>query len=153
MSAPTSASLGTRISVGATTTLGADGAVAAPVTEPAHRPAARPPARPAAEPTAEPTAEPAAEPPVEALTGAPVEAPVDAGAAARDEPAPATGLFRIHRGHPGPEELAAVAVVLACLVARTTGAGARHTDIAPHRPRPRSRAGAHGCWAGCWACR
>ncbi|MFD3720317.1 acyl-CoA carboxylase epsilon subunit [Streptomyces sp. NPDC058674] len=67
----------------------------------------------------------------------------------------AASLIRVERGVAAPEELAAIAVVVACY-ARRTGNG--HDAAEPkaagpgHRGRRAARADA-GCWAGCWACR
>ncbi|MEU3725490.1 acyl-CoA carboxylase subunit epsilon [Streptomyces sp. NPDC031705] len=60
-------------------------------------------------------------------------------------------LLRVHRGTAEPEELAAIAVVVACLTGRAAQPRPRPGRRAHHRPRP--RAAGHGCWAGCWACR
>ncbi|MER5731837.1 acyl-CoA carboxylase epsilon subunit [Streptomyces sp. NPDC002138] len=66
--------------------------------------------------------------------------------------APISSLLRVHRGTAEPEELAAVAVVVACLVSRASHAAreARQAARAPRHRHPRPRG--HGCWAGCWAC-
>ncbi|MCX5195253.1 acyl-CoA carboxylase epsilon subunit [Streptomyces sp. NBC_00249] len=67
--------------------------------------------------------------------------------------APISSLLRVHRGTAEPEELAAVAVVVACLAGRAARDATRpaRTSTAHHRPRPRPAG--HGCWSGCWACR
>ncbi|MER5873251.1 acyl-CoA carboxylase epsilon subunit [Streptomyces sp. NPDC002044] len=69
--------------------------------------------------------------------------------------APIASLIRVERGSAAPEELAAIAVVVACY-ARRSG---RERDAAMakgtgpgHGSRRPSRANT-GCWAGCWACR
>ncbi|MDA5283982.1 acyl-CoA carboxylase subunit epsilon [Streptomyces sp. Isolate_45] len=64
--------------------------------------------------------------------------------------APISSLLRVHRGHAEPEELAAIAVVFACLAGRAAAPTA-DTGKARHR-RPRPRPTGHGCWSGCWAC-
>ncbi|MFJ7203988.1 acyl-CoA carboxylase subunit epsilon [Streptomyces sp. NPDC098789] len=69
--------------------------------------------------------------------------------------APISSLLRVHRGTAEPEELAAIAVVVACLVGRAShAAGEARGPARPARaPRHRHQAPrAHGCWAGCWAC-
>ncbi|MEU8434832.1 acyl-CoA carboxylase epsilon subunit [Streptomyces sp. NPDC029216] len=63
-----------------------------------------------------------------------------------------SSLLRVHRGTACPEELAAVAVVVACLAGRTGRPPASPGRTAAHR-RQHPRPGGHGCWAGCWACR
>ncbi|MFC6830687.1 acyl-CoA carboxylase epsilon subunit [Streptomyces goshikiensis] len=65
---------------------------------------------------------------------------------------PISSLLRIHRGSAAPEELAAIAVVVACLSGRSAHA-ARGPSAGAHPRRPRPGRGGHGCWAGCWACR
>ncbi|MCX4695151.1 acyl-CoA carboxylase epsilon subunit [Streptomyces sp. NBC_01408] len=67
--------------------------------------------------------------------------------------APIASLLRVERGLAAPEELAAMAVVVACYARRTTrdrdaAKGAGSTEGRRHAVRP-----AAGCWAGCWACR
>ncbi|MEU4727615.1 acyl-CoA carboxylase epsilon subunit [Streptomyces sp. NPDC023588] len=72
--------------------------------------------------------------------------------------APIASLLRVERGHAAPEELAALAVVIACYAAHRTsgdregerGADARAGSGAGRRRAVRPDA---GCWAGCWACR
>ncbi|MGW7457365.1 acyl-CoA carboxylase epsilon subunit [Streptomyces sp. NPDC054797] len=72
--------------------------------------------------------------------------------------APIASLLRVERGHAAPEELAALAVVIACYAAHRTsgdregerGADARAGAGAGRRRAVRPDA---GCWAGCWACR
>ncbi|MFD9338283.1 acyl-CoA carboxylase epsilon subunit [Streptomyces sp. NPDC060028] len=70
----------------------------------------------------------------------------------KDAPdAPIASLLRVERGLAVPEELAAVAVVVACVARRIADAPARGAHTAPRRSRrPHVNA---GCWAGCWACR
>ncbi|MEV7723356.1 acyl-CoA carboxylase epsilon subunit [Streptomyces sp. NPDC101733] len=68
--------------------------------------------------------------------------------------APIASLLRVHRGHAEPEELAAVAVVVACLAGRAARArSAARPDGARRHHRPQPRPAGHGCWSGCWACR
>ncbi|MFB6614272.1 acyl-CoA carboxylase epsilon subunit [Streptomyces sp. NPDC085524] len=71
-------------------------------------------------------------------------------------------FLRIEKGSAGPEELAAIALVVACCARRTSGdaAGAAGRDRAGnagrgagHRPGHRPARTNTGCWAGCWACR
>ncbi|MER5777778.1 acyl-CoA carboxylase epsilon subunit [Streptomyces sp. NPDC002039] len=62
-----------------------------------------------------------------------------------------SSLLRVHRGSAEPEELAAIAVVVACLAGRLSLATNRPQENRRHRPHPRPAG--HGCWAGCWACR
>uniref|UniRef100_A0AAU2JGW5 Acyl-CoA carboxylase subunit epsilon n=1 Tax=Streptomyces sp. NBC_00049 TaxID=2903617 RepID=A0AAU2JGW5_9ACTN len=68
---------------------------------------------------------------------------------------PPSSLLRVEKGVAAPEELAAIAVVVACYAHRTSGD--RDRDVAKgagstpgHRRSVRPNA---GCWAGCWACR
>ncbi|MEU3065100.1 acyl-CoA carboxylase epsilon subunit [Streptomyces subrutilus] len=75
------------------------------------------------------------------------------------EPAASVASWiRVERGTAAPEELAAIAVVVACL-ARRTGHGHGHSAVrskatGPGRGgRPSGPPGGAGCWAGCWACR
>ncbi|MFJ6795135.1 acyl-CoA carboxylase epsilon subunit [Streptomyces sp. NPDC091268] len=64
---------------------------------------------------------------------------------------PIASLLRVERGRAEPEDLAAIAVVVACVTRRTTGDPAPVARTAPRRRRqPHPNA---GCWAGCWACR
>ncbi|MFD3538290.1 acyl-CoA carboxylase subunit epsilon [Streptomyces sp. NPDC058662] len=70
---------------------------------------------------------------------------------------PITSLLRVEKGLAAPEELAAIAVVVACFAGRSAGAASQGRDGANgaraasgRRPRTRPEA---GCWAGCWACR
>ncbi|MET9610244.1 acyl-CoA carboxylase subunit epsilon [Streptomyces sp. NPDC006512] len=65
--------------------------------------------------------------------------------------APIASLLRVHRGTAEPEELAAIAVVVACLAGRAAALATRPAQDRHRRPRPRPVG--HGCWAGCWACR
>ncbi|WP_329389107.1 acyl-CoA carboxylase subunit epsilon [Streptomyces sp. NBC_01351] len=76
--------------------------------------------------------------------------------------APTASLFRVERGHAEPEELAAIALVVACCARRTADDGDGHggrnrtgtgTKGAGHRPGRRPARSNTGCWAGCWACR
>ncbi|MET9323482.1 acyl-CoA carboxylase subunit epsilon [Streptomyces sp. NPDC003038] len=64
---------------------------------------------------------------------------------------PIASLLRVEKGVAAPEELAAIAVVVACYAGRTTGKAAKGAGSALHRRRPGWRN--PGCWAGCWACR
>ncbi|MFF8266881.1 acyl-CoA carboxylase subunit epsilon [Streptomyces sp. NPDC016562] len=73
--------------------------------------------------------------------------------------APIASLLRVERGHAAPEELAAIAVVVACYAAHRTPADrdGKRADVragagAGAGRRRAVRPGA-GCWAGCWACR
>ncbi|MFJ9942662.1 acyl-CoA carboxylase epsilon subunit [Streptomyces erythrochromogenes] len=76
---------------------------------------------------------------------------------------PITSLLRVERGVAAPEELAAIAVVVACYAHRTsldrdrdrdrgatggTGKGAGSGSGRRRTVQPES-----GCWAGCWTCR
>ncbi|WP_327260714.1 acyl-CoA carboxylase subunit epsilon [Streptomyces sp. NBC_01232] len=65
--------------------------------------------------------------------------------------APIASLLRVERGVAAPEELAAIAVVVACYAHRTSGG----SDAAAGAGSGRRRTAlpASGCWAGCWACR
>ncbi|MEW2582277.1 acyl-CoA carboxylase epsilon subunit [Streptomyces virginiae] len=74
---------------------------------------------------------------------------------------PIASLLRVEKGVAAPEEVAAIAVVVACYAQRTSlerdrdrgatggagkGAGSgygRRRTVQPHA----------GCWAGCWTCR
>ncbi|WP_411102840.1 acyl-CoA carboxylase epsilon subunit [Streptomyces sp. cmx-4-9] len=62
-------------------------------------------------------------------------------------------LLRVEKGLAAPEELAAIAVVVACCARRT----AQDRDAAGNAGRESGRRRAArpgaGCWAGCWACR
>lgn len=65
---------------------------------------------------------------------------------------PIASLIRVEKGVAAPEELAAIAVVVACFARRNSaGAGA---GTAPAETARRRRPAHHGsgCWAGCWAC-
>ncbi|MEU3314942.1 acyl-CoA carboxylase subunit epsilon [Streptomyces sp. NPDC006687] len=67
-----------------------------------------------------------------------------------------SSLLRVHRGAAGPEELAAITVVVACLAGHAGGPPAHPARAGAHarrHRRPHPRPGGHGCWAGCWACR
>ncbi|WP_412075050.1 acyl-CoA carboxylase epsilon subunit [Streptomyces xanthophaeus] len=66
--------------------------------------------------------------------------------------APIASLLRVERGLAAPEELAAMAVVVACYARRTAGDAAKDAASTGGRPRAAVRPAA-GCWAGCWACR
>lgn len=69
----------------------------------------------------------------------------------KDAPiAPIASLLRVEKGVAAPEELAAIAVVVACF-ARRSGAGGGQAPPRTAR-RPRSAHHGSGCWAGCWAC-
>ncbi|MGW5851716.1 acyl-CoA carboxylase subunit epsilon [Streptomyces sp. NPDC055254] len=70
---------------------------------------------------------------------------------------PTASLLRIEKGLAAPEELAAIAVVVAFFAGRSAAAGRPGRDgansaRAASGRRPHIRPGA-GCWAGCWACR
>ncbi|MFJ5808535.1 acyl-CoA carboxylase subunit epsilon [Streptomyces sp. NPDC093093] len=67
------------------------------------------------------------------------------------EDASVSSLLRVHRGSAEPEELAAIAVVVACLAGRLSRAASPPKEARHHRRHPRPEG--HGCWAGCWACR
>ncbi|MFD7257704.1 acyl-CoA carboxylase subunit epsilon [Streptomyces sp. NPDC059874] len=83
----------------------------------------------------------------------------DAPIAPSTPTAPTASLFRVERGHAEPEELAAIALVVACCARRTsTDGGVRDrawgaAKGAGHRPGHRPARSNTGCWAGCWACR
>ncbi|MFD5147593.1 acyl-CoA carboxylase subunit epsilon [Streptomyces sp. NPDC058401] len=64
--------------------------------------------------------------------------------------APITSLLRVEKGVAAPEELAAIAVVVACFARRNSACA----DTAPAGTARRRRPPHHGsgCWAGCWAC-
>ncbi|MFG2976534.1 acyl-CoA carboxylase epsilon subunit [Streptomyces sp. NPDC048331] len=64
---------------------------------------------------------------------------------------PIASLLRVERGVAAPEELAAIAVVVACYAQRTSGGGDETGAVEPGRRR--TAVAAAGCWAGCWACR
>ncbi|WP_405442834.1 acyl-CoA carboxylase subunit epsilon [Streptomyces avidinii] len=64
---------------------------------------------------------------------------------------PIASLLRVERGVAAPEELAAIAVVVACYTGRTSAA--REAAGGTGRGRLRTPPAATGCWAGCWACR
>ncbi|MEU9254588.1 acyl-CoA carboxylase subunit epsilon [Streptomyces sp. NPDC048270] len=70
---------------------------------------------------------------------------------------PISSLLRVERGQAGPEELAAIAVVVACYAGRTALARAAAQcagQESGHRSgRRRAARSDAGCWAGCWACR
>ncbi|WP_374772338.1 acyl-CoA carboxylase epsilon subunit [Streptomyces sp. NBC_01310] len=68
---------------------------------------------------------------------------------------PIASLLRVERGMAAPEELAAIAVIIACYAHRTSrdrehdatsGAGSGSGRRRTVRPDA-------GCWASCWACR
>ncbi|MCB5181825.1 acyl-CoA carboxylase epsilon subunit [Streptomyces antimicrobicus] len=67
------------------------------------------------------------------------------------EDVPVAELLRIERGCAEPEEVAAIAVVVACLVGQASQAAPVRPPASarPHRPGARR---ATGCWAGCWSC-
>lgn len=66
---------------------------------------------------------------------------------------PISSLLRVERGLAAPEELAALAVVVACYAGRT--APAREAAKATWKGAGGRRAVLPdaGCWAGCWTCR
>ncbi|MFG2990265.1 acyl-CoA carboxylase epsilon subunit [Streptomyces sp. NPDC048257] len=64
---------------------------------------------------------------------------------------PIASLLRVVRGVAAPEELAAIAVVVACYAHRTSGGRDEAGGAGPGRRR--TALPATGCWAGCWACR
>ncbi|CAM5493364.1 acyl-CoA carboxylase epsilon subunit [Streptomyces avidinii] len=64
---------------------------------------------------------------------------------------PIASLLRVERGVAAPEELAAIAVVVACYAGRSPAG--RETADGAGRGRRRTALAAAGCWAGCWACR
>ncbi|MGR4879514.1 acyl-CoA carboxylase subunit epsilon [Streptomyces sp. LARHCF249] len=70
---------------------------------------------------------------------------------------PISSLLRVERGLAGPEELAAIAVVVACYAGRTAHARATvhggGRDAGQETGRRRTARPDAGCWAGCWACR
>lgn len=67
-----------------------------------------------------------------------------------------TSLLRVERGRAGPEELAAIAVVVACYAGRTgalaEAARCAGRDAGHGSGRRRTVRSDAGCWAGCWAC-
>lgn len=63
---------------------------------------------------------------------------------------PMASLLRVEKGVAAPEELAAIAVVVACF-ARRNSAGAGTVPARAARRPARAHHGS-GCWAGCWAC-
>ncbi|MFF3212774.1 acyl-CoA carboxylase subunit epsilon [Streptomyces sp. NPDC002886] len=72
----------------------------------------------------------------------------------KDAPiAPISSLIRVEKGVAAPEELAAIAVVVACFARRNSAgadAGTAPARAAARRPRPAHHGS--GCWSGCWAC-
>ncbi|MEU7606537.1 acyl-CoA carboxylase subunit epsilon [Streptomyces sp. NPDC040724] len=79
---------------------------------------------------------------------------------------PIASLLRVERGVAAPEELAALAVVVACYAHRNSleRGGARHGDrdraggaagggVGSAAGRRRAFRPDAGCWANCWACR
>lgn len=66
---------------------------------------------------------------------------------------PISSLLRVERGLAGPEELAAIAVVVACCLGRTARARAAARGTGQETGRRRAVRPDAGCWAGCWACR
>ncbi|MFI8341704.1 acyl-CoA carboxylase epsilon subunit [Streptomyces sp. NPDC085639] len=66
---------------------------------------------------------------------------------------PITSLLRVERGVAAPEELAAIAVVVACYAGRSTAGRDTAGGSGSATARPRTALAAAGCWAGCWACR
>ncbi|MEU9147649.1 acyl-CoA carboxylase epsilon subunit [Streptomyces sp. NPDC048349] len=66
---------------------------------------------------------------------------------------PISSLLRVERGLAGPEELAAIAVVVACYAGRTAPAPAAARGAGREAGRRRAAGPDAGCWAGCWACR
>ncbi|MFD3697039.1 acyl-CoA carboxylase epsilon subunit [Streptomyces sp. NPDC058646] len=67
--------------------------------------------------------------------------------------APIASLLRVERGLAAPEELAAIAVVVACYVRRTAPGRDAEKDTGSASGRRRTARPDAGCWAGCWACR
>ncbi|WP_328296710.1 acyl-CoA carboxylase subunit epsilon [Streptomyces sp. NBC_00435] len=75
----------------------------------------------------------------------------------KDAPiAPIASLLRVEKGVAAPEELAAIAVVVACFARRNSAGGGQapaRTARTARSPRPPRHAHhGSGCWAGCWAC-
>ncbi|MFJ4776818.1 acyl-CoA carboxylase subunit epsilon [Streptomyces sp. NPDC088762] len=66
---------------------------------------------------------------------------------------PISSLLRVEKGHAAPEELAAIAVVVACCARRVTGTARETAEGGPGHGRRRPAGPPAGCWAGCWACR
>ncbi|OEJ30625.1 acyl-CoA carboxylase subunit epsilon [Streptomyces subrutilus] len=70
---------------------------------------------------------------------------------------PISSLLRVERGQAGPEELAAIAVVVACYAGRTAldrvAARCAGPETGHRSGRRRATRSDAGCWAGCWACR
>ncbi|MCX4775765.1 acyl-CoA carboxylase epsilon subunit [Streptomyces sp. NBC_01264] len=63
---------------------------------------------------------------------------------------PMTSLIRVEKGVAAPEELAAIAVVVACFARRNSAGAGTAPARAARRPAPAHHGS--GCWAGCWAC-
>ncbi|MFF0548639.1 acyl-CoA carboxylase epsilon subunit [Streptomyces sp. NPDC004311] len=73
---------------------------------------------------------------------------------------PIASLLRVERGVAAPEELAAIAVVVACHAHRTSlgrdqdrARGGARGGPDGSGGRRRTVRSAAGCWAGCWTCR
>lgn len=64
--------------------------------------------------------------------------------------APMASLLRVEKGVAAPEELAAIAVVVACFARRNSAGAATARAETARRRRPAHHGS--GCWAGCWAC-
>ncbi|MGW6993504.1 acyl-CoA carboxylase epsilon subunit, partial [Streptomyces sp. NPDC054946] len=63
--------------------------------------------------------------------------------------APIASLLRVERGIAAPEELAAIAVVVACYAGRTSGGGDEAGAAGPGRPRtPRAAPRSSAAWMG-----
>ncbi|MFJ1568019.1 acyl-CoA carboxylase epsilon subunit [Streptomyces erythrochromogenes] len=74
---------------------------------------------------------------------------------------PIASLLRVERGVAAPEELAAIAVVVACYANRTSldrdrdrgATGGAGEGAGSGSGRRRTVQPDAGCWAGCWTCR
>ncbi|MDX6761229.1 MULTISPECIES: acyl-CoA carboxylase epsilon subunit [Streptomyces] len=74
---------------------------------------------------------------------------------------PITSLLRVEKGVAAPEELAAIAVVVACYANRTSldrardrgATGGAGKGAGSGSGRRRTVHPYAGCWAGCWTCR
>ncbi|WP_330294534.1 acyl-CoA carboxylase epsilon subunit [Streptomyces sp. NBC_00503] len=71
----------------------------------------------------------------------------------KDAPiAPIASLLRVEKGVAAPEELAAIAVVVACFARRNSGPAQQSPTATATARRRRPAHHGSGCWAGCWAC-
>ncbi|MGW6709844.1 acyl-CoA carboxylase epsilon subunit [Streptomyces sp. NPDC054956] len=68
----------------------------------------------------------------------------------KDAPiAPIASLLRVEKGVAAPEDLAAIAVVVACFARRNSAPATRTPAEAARRRRPPHHGS--GCWSGCWS--